>query len=75
MGKLPQVTAREFTRVAQKLGFKLIRQRGSHMFFRHPDGRVTVIPNHPSETVDRGLALKIIKKELQISQEEFEKLL
>lgn len=41
------------------------------MFFGHPDGRTTVIPNHPAEHVDRGLLNKIIKHDLQISREEF----
>ena len=45
------------------------------MFFKHPDGRTTVIPNHPGEDISRGLLNKIIKKDLQISREEFEKLL
>lgn len=41
------------------------------MFFGHKDGRTTVIPNHPTEAVDRGLLNKIIKHDLQISREEF----
>ncbi|MBN2224333.1 MAG: type II toxin-antitoxin system HicA family toxin [Deltaproteobacteria bacterium] len=54
-----------------KLGFVLKRQRGSHMFFKHPDGRTTIIPNHPGEVIDRGLLAKIVKKDLQMSKEEF----
>ncbi len=27
---------------------------------QHPDGRTTVVPNHPGETIDRGLLRKII---------------
>ncbi|MDP1695464.1 MAG: type II toxin-antitoxin system HicA family toxin [archaeon] len=50
-------------------------QEGSHMFFRHEDGRTTVIPNHPGEEIGTGLLLKIIKKDVQITREEFEKLL
>ena len=45
------------------------------MFFEHPDGRTTVIPNHPGEDIGIGLLNKIIKKDLCISREEFEKLL
>jgi predicted RNA binding protein YcfA (HicA-like mRNA interferase family) len=59
------------TKVLQKLGFEMKRQQGSHMFFEHPDGRTTIIPNHPSEHIDRGLLNKIIKHDLQISREEF----
>ncbi len=45
------------------------------MFFRHKDGRTTIIPNHPGEDIGKGLLNKIIKKDLQISREEFEEIL
>lgn len=75
MAKLPLLSAKELTRILEKIGFKFIRQEGSHMFFQHEDGRSTVIPNHPNEDIGRGLLIKIIKKDLQISREDFEKLL
>ena len=71
MTKLPLLKAKDLAKVLDKLGFQLLRQKGSHMFFRHPDGRSTVIPNHPHEDVDRGLLNKIIKKDLRIDREEF----
>ena len=58
MSKLPLLTAKEVVKVLLKLGFVFKRQKGSHMFFEHPDGRTTVIPNHPSEQIDRGLLSK-----------------
>ncbi|MEA1984107.1 MAG: type II toxin-antitoxin system HicA family toxin [Euryarchaeota archaeon] len=54
-----------------RMGFKLIRQKGSHMFFEHPDGRTTLVPNHPGEKIDRGLLNKIVKHDLKMSREEF----
>jgi predicted RNA binding protein YcfA (HicA-like mRNA interferase family) len=74
MSKLPMLSAKEVIRILNKLGFKFIRQEGSHMFFEHADGRTTVIPNHPGQDIGRGLLNKIIKHDLQISREEFEKL-
>ena len=71
MTKLPLLTALEVAKILQKLGFQLKRQKGSHMFFEHPDGRTTVIPNHPGEHIDRGLLNKIIKHDLQITRDEF----
>ena len=71
MTKLPLLKARELSRILNKLGFKFIRQEGSHMFFRHVDGRTTIVPNHPGEEIDRGLLNKIVKKDLQITREEF----
>lgn len=65
--------AKDVAKILEKLGFEFKRQKGSHMFFSHPDGRTTVIPNHPSEHIDRGLLNKIIKHDLQMSREEFVK--
>lgn len=69
--KLPQLRAKELSKILEKLGFEFKRQKGSHMFFEHPDGRTTVVPNHPNEHIDRGLLNKIIKHDLQLSREEF----
>ncbi|MBS3113909.1 type II toxin-antitoxin system HicA family toxin [Candidatus Woesearchaeota archaeon] len=71
MAKLPLLTAKELAKVLNKLNFEFKRQEGSHMFFEHPDGRTTVIPNHPGEEIDRGLLNKIVKRDLQISREIF----
>jgi len=75
MAKLPRVDAIKISKVLKKLGFNFLRQRGSHMFFKHPDGRVTTIPHHPGQKIGPGLLLKIIKDDLKISREEFERLL
>ena len=75
MVKLPLISANELIKILSKIGFKVMRQSGSHIFLKHDDGRTTVIPNHPGEKIDRGLLNKIIKKDVQISREEFEKLL
>jgi len=75
MSKLPLLSANEIIKALQKMGFKKLRQEGSHVFLQHPDGRTTVVPNHPSEDVDRGLLNKILKKDLGIDREEFIKYL
>lgn len=75
MVKLPLINANELIKILSKIGFKIMRQSGSHIFLRHEDRRTTVVPNHPGEKIDRGLLNKIIKKDVQISREEFEKLL
>ena len=73
MGKLPHLTAIELIKILKKIGFKFIRQKGSHMFFKHINGRTTVIPNHSGEEIGTGLLNKIIKKDIQFTHEEFEK--
>lgn len=71
MPKLPVLKANELIKIIQKMGFEFVRQKGSHIFFRHNDGRTTVIPVHPTEEIDRGLLNKIIKQDLKIGREEF----
>lgn len=75
MSKLPILTAKELISIIKSLGFEFIRQKGSHMFFQHKDGRTTIIPNHPGETLDRGLLNKIIKQDLQMDKNDFISLL
>ncbi|MFA4953226.1 MAG: type II toxin-antitoxin system HicA family toxin [Candidatus Pacearchaeota archaeon] len=74
MAKLPQLDAIKLSKILKKLGFKFLRQKGSHMFFKHSDGRTTVVPHHSGDKIGPGLLIKIIKEDLQISREEFEKL-
>jgi len=73
MPKLPLLTAKELGKILVRMGFEKIRQEGSHIFFQHPDGRTTIIPNHPGEEIDRGLLNKIIKKDLNITRKEFQR--
>jgi predicted RNA binding protein YcfA (HicA-like mRNA interferase family) len=75
MSKLPLLLPQELARILAKLGFRLVRQEGSHMFFEHPDGRTTVVPRHGGEQIRRGLLNKIIKKDLDIDREKFLKML
>ncbi|MGE5355631.1 MAG: type II toxin-antitoxin system HicA family toxin [Deltaproteobacteria bacterium] len=71
MSRLPLYTAKELMTILYMLGFEMKRQKGSHKFFQHKDGRTTVIPDHGSEKIDRGLLNKIIKQDLLMSVENF----
>lgn len=75
MSKLSQVKARDVVKVVLKLGFQFRDQSGSHAVYVHSDGRRTTIPIHPSDTLGIGLLTKIIKKDLEITKDEFIKLL
>jgi len=57
-----------------KLGFEKTRQKGSHAFYKHPDGRTTTIPHHPGRDLSRPLIREILR-EIELSPEEFQKLL
>lgn len=68
--KLPLLSGEKICKILNKLGFKEIRQRGSHKCFRHDDGRRTVVPIHPSKKIGKGLLRRIIN-EIQLSRNEF----
>lgn len=74
MSKLPVIKAKELEKVLFNLGFQKIRQKGSHVFYRHLDGRYTTIPHHPSRDLAMPLLIKILK-EIQLNKEEFKKIL
>ena len=73
MAKLPKLNGKELGKIVEKLGFVFDHQRGSHMVYKHSDGRVTTIPHHSGEELGPGLLNKIIKKDLRITREEFMK--
>ena len=72
--KLKPLPPRIVIKVLGKAGFQKIRQKGSHIFMEHPDGRTTLIPFHAGEDLGRGLLRKIIK-DAELTREEFLKLL
>ena len=61
MPKLPRLRGKELIRRFTKLGFEVIRVRGSHHFLQHPDGRRTVVPVHAGEVIGPGLLSKILQ--------------
>ena len=74
MSKLPALTGKEIVSLLLKVGFIKERQKGSHVFLKHPDGRATVIPIHSGETIGPGLLSKILK-DTEMTKEEFLKLI
>lgn len=70
MSQLPTLKTKQIIKFIEKLGFKLVRQKGSHCFYRHPDSRTTVIPVHPREDIGHGLFLEILR-DIKISPKEF----
>jgi len=68
--KLPLLNSKELCKFLEKIGFESIRQKGSHKFFRHPDGRTTVVPIHPGKDIKRSL-LKGILEEIKMTREDF----
>ena len=56
--------------VLESIGFRRIRQSGSHATYRHPDGQWTIVPVHPGKTIPKGTLRKIIR-DAGLSVEEF----
>ncbi len=70
MTRLIPLKPTKVIRILKKLGFHPIRQRGSHIYFRHPDGRSTVIPFHKGEDLGKGL-LNAILKDIELTWDQF----
>ena len=75
MPKLPKLTGKELAKIVEKFGFVYSHTTGSHMTYKHPDGRRTTIPHHAGEEIGPGLLNKIIKKDIGTTRIEFMKLL
>jgi predicted RNA binding protein YcfA (HicA-like mRNA interferase family) len=56
---LRPLPGKKVLKILSKLGFSPVRQRGSHVFLKHPDGRKVVVPIHSNEEIGPGLLFKI----------------
>jgi predicted RNA binding protein YcfA (HicA-like mRNA interferase family) len=74
MTKLPSLTGKKIIKALRKAGFEVVRVKGSHHFLRHEDGRTTVVPVHPGETIGPGLMSKILR-DCEMTRAEFQALL
>ena len=74
MTSFPSLTGKDLLLALKKVGFSLVRVRGSHHFIQHTDGRSTVVPVHGSETIGPGLISKILR-DCELSREQLQKLL
>lgn len=70
MSRLPLVDAKTMEQLLLRLGFEKVRQKGSHVFYRHNDGRTTTIPHHPRRNLARPLIREILR-EIELSPEQF----
>ena len=60
MSRLPTISPSLMVKFLKEMGFEKIRQRGSHIFFRHVNGRSATVPFHKGEDLGRGLTNKIL---------------
>ena len=71
MTKLVVLDFKTVDRLLKLLGFDSIRQKGSHVLYRHVDGRTTTVPNHPGRDISRPL-LREILREIELSPTQLE---
>jgi predicted RNA binding protein YcfA (HicA-like mRNA interferase family) len=69
---LPSVTGKQLIAALGRIGFEIVRTRGSHHFLRHADGRAAVVPAHAGETIGRGLLSRILR-DCEITREQLRK--
>ena len=70
MTRLPIVNFKTMEKVLLNLGFCTIRSKGAHVFYRHPDGRTTTLPNHPGRDLSRPLIREILR-EIELTPDQF----
>jgi len=56
------------------LGFEKIRQKGSHVFYKHLDGRITTVPHHKGRILARPLIREILW-EIEVNVDDYNKYL
>jgi len=59
--RLTPTSSRRLCKILEREGFAIVRRKGSHMFYRHPDGRTTIVPFRKGEDIGRGLLRKILR--------------
>jgi len=72
MTRLPIVDFLKMEKALLSLGFQPVRQKGSHVLYRHPDGRTTTVPNHPGRDLARPLIREILR-EIELTPEQFQR--
>ena len=70
MPRLPVLAFRDVDRALTRLGFAAVRQKGSHVFHRHPGGRTTTVPHHGGRDIAPTLMRKILE-DIAVAPEDF----
>jgi len=70
MTRLPIVNFVTMEKLLASIGFKKVRQKGANVFYKHPDGRTTTVPNHPGRDLARPLTVAILR-DIELSHDEF----
>ena len=69
MSKLKIITSTQMCKLLESMDFFTVRQKGSHKFYKHNDGRTTIIPMHAGD-LDRSTIRKMLK-DIDVSIDEY----
>lgn len=73
MVKLVPISGKKLCKILERIGFEKVQGRGSHVRYKHSDGRRTVVPIHGNEDIGKGL-LRTILNQIKVSKEDYERL-
>ena len=59
MPKIPQISGKNLVKVLEKIGYFVVRQRGSHIRMHHENRWPITVPNH--KILGTGLLRKILR--------------
>ena len=59
MPPLPVIDAKTFIKFLESLGFYFVRQKGSHVRYKHDDGRAVTVPIHGKEALENRVSYSI----------------
>jgi len=69
LNRLPAISGKTMEKALVSIGFEPVRTNGSHVFYRHPDGRTTTVPHHAGRDLARPL-LREILREIEMKPDE-----
>jgi predicted RNA binding protein YcfA (HicA-like mRNA interferase family) len=70
LSKLRIVDAKRMEKLLLLLGFQKTRQKGSHVFYKHPDGRATTVPHHKGRILAPPLIREILR-EIEVTVDDY----
>ena len=72
MSKLPVISGKKAIKAFNKIGYQVVRKRGSHFRLHHQSKRPLTVPDH--KVLGKGLLRKLLR-DAELSIEDFLKLL
>ena len=72
MSKFPALSGKAIIDVLKKKGFAVKRQKDSHVFLTHPDGRATVVPFIAARQSGHSFFAKILR-DTELTRNDFVK--